>query len=237
MATAQYWVDWAMIDYGIDAVQYPPTMQTRNLNTIYHRIWDFIVDRIWEGIFWDILTVEDTVVGQNEYSLPTIPTWPFLSANKIENISIKYADNEDFVQAKQINRETITEDLSTLSRNYSTANPVYFIADNSYFIFPAPTTAIADGIKVYWIKALRDITLTTDETEMFWGKIPTKYFDYITLGLEQYILRKKGKIDEANNSHDRFERVLLPELIGKLGKRKIGISLRQPLNVSKYYGK
>lgn len=234
MSTLQTWVNRAMIQYWIDAQQYKPEQQLQDANVVYHTIEDFIVDRIGEWYFWDISAVDTTVVWQSEYTFPEIATWDFDSVQNIEAISIKYTDDGNFVPVKEINRQTITQDLSQLWNYYTTSNPVYFIADNSYFIYPAPTEAVSGGIKLYGIKWLRDIELTTTEDDMFGGRIPRKYFHYLSQGLEQYILRTQGKSAEAINSHDRFEKVLLPELIWKLWNRKIGINLRQPLNVKKY---
>jgi hypothetical protein len=35
------------------------------------------------------------------------------------------------------------KDLSWYSENHSEADPIYFITDSSYFIFPAPKVAVA----------------------------------------------------------------------------------------------
>lgn len=237
MSTLQTYIDDAMIAYWIDAQQYKPAQQVRDANVVYHKIEDFIVHNIWEWFFWDIATVEDTVANQNEYTFPVIPSWNFDSVQKIENISIKYETNGKFYQATPINRETITEDLSELNERYSEVKPVYFIADNSYFIFPAPKEAIAEAIKIYGIKWLRDVTASTTDANLFGWKIPKKYYSFITEGLEEFILRKQGKRAEAEEARQIFERDRLPRLAERLWNRKIWITLRQPINVSKYYGK
>jgi hypothetical protein len=180
------------------------------------------------------MPVDDTVVWQCEYTLPTDFTWNFDSANKIEWISIKYSSTTWFVPAREVNRQTTLQwkDLEELATSQSSADPIYFVADNSYFIFPAPQEAIAWGIKMYWIKSLADITASTTEADMFNGKIPTKYFYMLSDWMAQFILKSKWQKQEAQASKQIFENETLRSLKDKLGNRKIWISIRGSADLS-----
>jgi hypothetical protein len=61
---------------------------------------------------------------------------------KIENISIKY--ESEYIKARPVNRQTLEYDLSWYEVNQSFADPIYFITNNSYFIYPAPLTAVTN---------------------------------------------------------------------------------------------
>lgn len=232
MGTLQTRVDNARTLNNVDDNQYTDTQALLHSNLIIHQIEDYIVNSIWERFFWDILTVENTVVNQNEYTLPTLPTWLFDWANKVEVVTIQYREWQDFIKAREVNFETLEHDLTWYNNYQSESEPIYFIADKSVFIYPAPKVQITWWIKFYWIKSLKDVTtLTTNDSDLFWGKIPTKYYYLISEWLEQFILRTLGKTQEAIQSKDRFDTIILPSIVDKLWNRKVWISERQPANI------
>ncbi len=229
MATLNTRVNNARTLNNVDESQYTDANALLHVNIVIHKIEDFIVKAIWEGFFWDILSVQDSVINQNEYNLPKNLPWAFNEVNKIEAVSIKYRNNYDFIPVTEKNRELLIQqnDLSWYEKYQSESKPIYFIADNSIFIYPSPKESIEWSIKIYWIKSLADVTLTTPDSNLFGGKIPTKYFDTISEWLEPYILRILWKKQEAIQSEDRFENIILPRLLDKLGNRKVGITPRQ----------
>lgn len=220
---------------NVDTNQYSDTQALLHSNIIIHQIEDYIVNAIWERFFWDILAVQNTVVNQNEYTLPTLSSGLFDWANKIESISIQYRTWWEFIKAEEVNFETLEHDLTWYEANQSEATPIYFVADKSVFIYPSPKVQINWAIKFYWIKSLKDVTtLTTPDSDLFGGKIPTKYYYLISEWLEQFILRSQNRNQEAIQSKDRFDNVLLPSIVDKLWNRKVGISMRKPADISKY---
>jgi hypothetical protein len=200
-------------------------MALEDANIIIHQIEDFITEKIWEWYFWDILSTSTTVIWQSEYTLPVISSWSFNWVPKIESISIKYQD--EYIKAREVNRVNLDQDLSYYETAQSTYDPFYFIADNSYFIYPAPLTAITNWIKLYWIKSLADITASTDETLIFAWKIQPKYFYAITDWMKQYILSRQWKSREWERAKQVFEKETLINLINKIGNRKTWISIIQ----------
>ena len=216
--------------------QFPDPIALLCANIIIHQIEDYITSAIWEGFFWDILTTSTTVAWQSEYTLPVIDTWLFNWTPKIEWISIKYADWGDFVPATEKNREILLQehDLTRYETNISESTPIYFIADNSYFVFPSPLVPVEKAIKVYWIKSLADATLTTTDAELFWGKISPKYYYTILDGLKQYIKAIQNKETESVNARLDFEDNILPRLVDKIWNRRVGISQRWNPDLSLY---
>lgn len=232
MATLQTIVDRNRRLNYVDSIQYTDASALEDANYRIHQIEDYITSAIWEGFFWDILKTDTTVVNQSEYTLPVISTWAFNWVPKIENISIMYQTWWEYVKAREVNRQTLDYDMSWYETNQSESDPIYFIADNSYFIFPAPKTVVANWIKLYWIKSLADVTLATTYANLFGGKIPDKYFYMIDLS--EFIKRQQGKDRERELAKDIFERKTLPSLVEKLWNRKVWISVRWTPDVSKY---
>lgn len=232
MATLQTIVDRNRRLNYVDSIQYTDVSALEDANYRIHQIEDYITSAIWEGFFWDILKTDTTVVNQSEYTLPIISTWLFNWVPKIENISIMYQTWWEYVKAREVNRQTLDYDMSWYETNQSESDPIYFIADNSYFIFPAPKTAVVNWIKLYWIKSLADVALTTTYADLFGGKIPDKYFYMIDLS--EFIKRQQGKEQERELAKDIFERKTLPSLVEKLWNRKVWISVRWTPDVSKY---
>lgn len=228
MATVDKWVDRARTLYWTDTSQYDDTEALIDLNVIVHQIEDHITSEIWEGFFWDIMTADTTVVNQSEYRIPTISSGSFNGVPKIEWISIQYTSWWDFIPATEVNRQTLLQDhdLTWYETNQSTWDPIYFIADDSYFIYPYPKEAVSGWIKLYGIKSLADITLSTNEEDIFWWKIPLKYYWMITDWLEQFIREIKWEKNLAIQARNRFELQTLPSLVEKLWNRRQWISQR-----------
>jgi hypothetical protein len=234
--TVQTYIDRAMNQNNVDVYQYLPAQSIQDFNIIMHQIEDYITSAIWERFFWDILTVGTTIVDQSEYTLPEITTGNFNWTPKVEAISIQYTAWWDFIPARLKNLDILLQehDLSWYETNVSESNPIFFIADDSYFIYPAPKTAIANAIKLYWIKSLSDVTATTALTDLFGGKIPSKYFYLISDWMKQFIKEMQGKDEESVNAKRIFELEKLPNLVEKLWNRKPWISQRGTPNLSKY---
>lgn len=234
--TLQTYIDRARRLNSVDTSQYTADNALEDANIIVHQIEDYITSAIWEGFFWDILTATTTVVSQSEYTIPTISSGNFNAVPKVESISIMYAIGGDFIPAREIDRQTLlqTHDLSWYEVNQSESDPIYFIADNSVFIYPYPSEAVTNGIKFYGIKSLADIVATTAEADLFGGKIPTKYHNLISEGMEQFIFATQWKKAESKAAKDIFELEKLPKLVEKLWNRKVGIQLRWNTDVSIY---
>lgn len=229
MATAQKYIDRAMrLNWWIDTNQYTPTQAIEDLNVVYHQIEDYITSKIWEWFFWDIWTALTTVIWQSEYSIPVISSGNYDWMPKVESVSIKYTANWDFIPAREVDRSTILQeyDLDYYQVNQSQWDPIFFVADNSIFIFPVPQEAVSEWIKFYWIKSLIDLTSTTTEANMFWWKIPTKYFYLLSDWMSQFIKRTQWKEADAEASKNIFENEILPKLIDRLWNRKIWVSIR-----------
>lgn len=233
MATLQKWIDRAM-RWEVDSTQYLPATAIEDANIVIHQIEDYITSAIWEGFFWDILTVTTTAIWQSEYRIPVISTGLFNWTPKVESISVKYTASWDFTKARCVDRETLDYDLAYYETSQSPWVPFFFVADDSVFIYPAPLEAVTWWIKFYGIKSLADVVATTTEADLFGGKIPFKYYYLISDWMMQYIYKNRGKEVEATNARREFEQELLPKLVERLWNRKVWISVRWTPNLNIY---
>lgn len=236
MATLQTYIDRAMVLTGTNSTQYIAATALEDAVVVYHRIEDYITEHVGEGYFWDVLAAGTTVISQSEYTIPTIGSGNFNGAPKVESVSIQYTAGGEFIPATIRDRSTLLQehDLSWYEVNQSRGDPIFFIADNSVFIYPAPLEAVTSGIKFYGIKSLADPTAATTGANLFGGKIPEKYHTYISDGMKSYIRFGQGRDAEAQAFEDIFEMKILPDLANKLGNRKVGVSIRGTPNVDKY---
>ena len=96
-------------------------------------------------------------------------------------------------------------EIDWYKRNQSSWDPIYHISDNSYFIYPAPSEAVVNGIKVIGIERLPDLTETSTEADIFAWKIPAKYHYLLDMSMLESIYMQRQMINEAVNARQRYE--------------------------------
>lgn len=204
---------------GVDSNQYPDTDAIVDLNAVYHEIEDAIVAE-QEDFFWDYFK-SNTVVGQSEYSLPaSTDMWADWSGtNKLLQLSIKYNTTDDYyTKVRRTDIYNMDREMEWYEENQPSSDPIYHISDNSYFVYPAPTTAVTNGIKGVIVKELRDLTTSDAASDIFNGKISPKYHSLIELGMLESIYGWQQKPNEAIKARNDFEK-WLKNLTDRIGNR------------------
>lgn len=196
-------IDDAMTLWYVDTNQYPYTLWIRHFNWIYHDIENTIITEVSEDFFWDYFT-SDTVIWQEEYNLPTWLTWNYTSLYKSLAISVKYSNDTDYIKADRQYPYLLPQDLSHYKTNQPKSKPFYHISDKSYFIYPAPTEVVTNWIKIYWIKNLADLTISSTASDIFAWSIPTKFYNIISLWMLEFIYQARWMLWEANNARMRY---------------------------------
>lgn len=193
----------------VDTSQYSDANALIDLNTLKDEFWSAIVTTVNESYNWDRWTA-DTVALQSEYTLPAVAfdtAWNKL----LKWISMNY-DSETYpetweliyVKAREINPNTLDKDWYYYTEYQSEEDPIYFIADNSFFIAPAPRTAITWGIKLTWIKKIPDYELTTTEANM---KITVDQQNALVYGLVvHWLMNKWADANIINDAEARWIR-------------------------------
>ena len=90
--------------------------------------------------------------------------------------------------------------------------PIYYVADNSYFIAPTPTVVIPSGIVITGIRNIPDYTLSSTEADMI---IPLDQQNLLVYGLIPYIFDMKTMANEniaAVNKYESMKQAMISNL-------------------------
>lgn len=209
MQTAQKIIDQMRRIAKVDSSQYTDANALIDLNTLKDEFWSAIVTNVQERYNWEKWKT-DLVALQSEYTLATVAyntSWTKL----LNSVSINY-DWETYTNTWELkyikctlkNPDTLENDWDYYVENQSETDPIYYVADNSYFIAPAPITAVTNWIKLSWIRKIPDYSLTTTEADM---KIPVDQQQALVYWLVVHWLMNKWTDDwTINNAESRWER-------------------------------
>lgn len=209
MQTAQKIVDQMRRIAKVDTSQYTDANALIDLNTLKDEFWSAIVTTVQEDYNWERWTTS-SVALQSEYTLSTVAyntAWTKI----LKWVAISYDwdtyTNTSWIiykQARLVNPYTLNYDWDYYVENQSEEDPIYYVADNSFFIAPAPTTAVTNWIKLTWIRKIPDYTLTTTEADM---KIPVDVQQALVFWLVVFWLMNKWTDDNTiNNAEARWIR-------------------------------
>lgn len=171
MQTAQKIIDQMRRIAKVDSSQYTDANALIDLNTLKDEFWSAIVSTVEEDYNWEYWTA-NTVAFQNEYTLSQV-AYNLAWTKVLKWLSINYNWETYinnwwliYIKATQINLNSLPLDWSYYVENQSVNDPIFYIADNSCFIAPAPITAITNWLKLIWIRKIPDYTLSTTEEDM-----------------------------------------------------------------------
>lgn len=121
-----------------------------NINEWYREVmsWVFAATGIWE--FQGEISTTNLVQDQSEYVLPS----DLVILNRVE---VLYPGQTDYVLARRIDDKQV-EDSAFANGEISLGtegSPVFRVFDNSIFLYPAPSAAVTNGLK---IELMEDIT-------------------------------------------------------------------------------
>jgi hypothetical protein len=86
---------------------------------------------------------------------------------KIENVSIRLsATNNVYVRLEEKDRDRLQQDKTYYEQNY-TSKPFYVLARNSLFVYPIAKKTISNGIRIDGVKRQIDLTLSTQESDIY----------------------------------------------------------------------
>lgn len=214
---------WRTISWWATVSQLPDATAVKYMNIGYHKVKRAII-ALRQEFFWDTFKSSTTVIGQSEYSLPTGLTWNYKDLTKALAFSIKYESTWDYIPCDKKYPYSLDHDLDWYKTNQPSTTPFYHIADDSYFIYPAPLEAVTDWIKIYWIKDLVDIDETTTEVNIFDGKIPTDYHYIVSYYIRYmyYMSRWVNFKADTREAKNDFE-IALNEITDWLWERDMSI--------------
>ena len=128
-----------------------------NLNMWYHDVVNEILKSMDGWDFQGEYATTSMVASQQEYILPT-------DILKIKRIEVTYDGTNWYkVNFTDINSRESTNDTTSIANNYTEYNPSADLYDNSMFLYPIPTSASTNGIKVWYEKEATELSAATSE--------------------------------------------------------------------------
>jgi len=177
------------------------------LNLRKNDLWSAIVTAVGENRNWDKWKA-DTVAEQSEYTQPIMSS-STVGTKTINAIAINY-DGETYdgngaliyIPAKEISPESLPHEWNYYVNNQSKENPIFYVAENSIFIAPAPETTVTNGIKIEGIKSISDYSISTSEADMV---IPFDQHETLLQGLVAYMFQDQQQQQEYINAVQIYE--------------------------------
>lgn len=221
--TVQEIMDLALLNSHTKSAQLGTNSATNQLiwfNIIRKDLGQAIITKVNENYFFQIWT-RDAVASQNNGEYP-YPEQDDDSAGMLKclRLSVK-TDNDDdyYTPADEIDIKTLPRDWAYYLANQPRANPIYFLGDESFFVAPQfavdnlPTSPSGNAqIKLYGTAKLIDLAAGAAASTIL---IPDDFHHLIAIGMEQYILKNRGKRAEATAAKNEYEyekNVMIDEL-------------------------
>lgn len=187
-----------------DSTDYTSDLADEDMELRNQELVDEIVSVTKWDYFWDSW-LSDTVVWQSEYLAEKLGISPDdLDIKKINKVFIKYTEDQEYpTLATYQNPWSLLEHPDYYKTNQSTSEPFFYIQDNSFFIYPAPTEVISSWVEIYVIHKPKAIDTASAETDI---EIPTQFHKLLSDWLRVDIFLSQGKENEAQLAQQRYDR-------------------------------
>lgn len=161
-----------------------------NLNLGYNKAVNAVVD-VNEG-YYIREGKADVVANQQSYSLPS-------DAKKLERLDISYdSDNAStYYKATKLDIHSWPEPSSS---QYGTVDCVYAIINNGFLLNPTPSANVTDGLRLYYIEDVEDMSLTGD-----YPNLPRGFHHLPIMYAVAKAHTKLGNTSESNMAMAEFE--------------------------------
>jgi len=156
-----------------------------NLNRAYHKVAN-AVSSLGQDYYYREATA-DFVADQRLYGLPS-------DIRKLERLEVSY-DGSTYRKAIRIDRNAINDPTMVFSQD----KPHYAVVGNMFEIFPTPTTNVTNGIKLWYLETLTDLSDNADEP-----KLPNIYQDLPIEYAAGKAKMRQGLIDEGKELLNEF---------------------------------
>jgi len=176
----------------VSSSQYDDTKAIEDFNVIYSDVVNQINTQVNELYFWDKF-ITTSVVWQNEYTIPA-------NVSKIDKLLV---DGKTYTE---VDKNWLDE---------SVASEVYYIADESVFIFPTPSTSI--DIQIEGVKKAIPLLITDTEESVI---VPTEFHYIISQWITSYIYQGRWMLNEKTYSVNGYN-LEISNLVASLTDRNL----------------
>jgi len=215
----------------MDTINYPDTQGIIDFNFVYQDIIADIITGIDEDYFFNIAK-GDTVANQEEYNITEIWTSPDnVRINEINKVFIKYADSDTYyTEATRVNPTTLTNDTDWYKVNQPKTAPIFYIQDNSIFVYPAPNVIVTEWLKIHVIYQPQDLTISSTEANIL---IPPRFHRTIVSWIIPFIYAYKSD----NNGFITYSQIFDKEkkdMIAQMKNRNQSVIQIKAPNLNQY---
>lgn len=151
---------------GTDSNSFTNDDLTRLLNSNYHKVVTMILKYQDEWDFDDInhtdypILTTSLVANQQDYTLPVAE-----KVLKIKRLEVSYDGTNWYkIEPFDINQRGRATDTTSINNYFQTTKPYYDIQYNAIWLYPIPTAASANGLKIWWAREI-DEFVTSDTTQ------------------------------------------------------------------------
>lgn len=181
----------------ISSNQYTDAEALEDFNIVRSKLGKVINQRVDEDFFFDILTT-DLIANQSEYNL--FDDTNDIVVDKLQDVYVKYdATAAQHTKATLVDKDSLDKDLNWYAENQPQSNPIYYVADESVFVYPEGT-AVTDWLQYHATLKLNDLLITATEEEILIDA-PELLAD----GMLPYIYQKRGLLNEKNDAKVSYE--------------------------------
>lgn len=200
--------------------QMPNPILIKYLNIVKNNFFSYLITSVDENYNWNYFSW-DLVVWQDEYLFPAVAhdsTWLLKIQELYINYDWKTYENWalKYVKVIEVWQAELTMPWDYYVNKQSEEDPIFYIADNSVFIAPAPKLAIVNWIRVKWIQNIPDYTEATTEAEL---KIPLPYQDILVQWILPYIYKRIWNQQKSTFEMSEYIRQR-KDLVEQLSNRK-----------------
>jgi len=208
--TAQQIIDLALSNTHTKAAQITAENLLMFFNISRKAVGRYILAEVDENFFFQIWK-RDAVASQENGEYP-YPEADNDSAGMLKclGMKVKGLSTETYhINATEVDIKTLARDWSYYLSNQSKNEPIYYIADESIFLAPQfvagdlPDSPSGNNqLKLYGIAKLIDLTASAAASAIL---IPDDHQQVISVGMEEYIYKARGKRNEALTAKQDFE--------------------------------
>lgn len=190
----------------VDENQYSDTEMLNDFNSLNQEIQSDIVNS-GTTLKWQRWTVSSTAL-QSEYTMQEIAedaSW----TRQLDWVSINYnwetyeeTGELIYIKADRVDLEGLQYDFSYYQENQSEDKPIYYVADNSYFIAPTPRTTVTNWLRLRGMRTVPDVALDSTDLGMTQNYISALSFWLMPYGL----MRKRAEESVIQAAEVRWEK-------------------------------
>lgn len=189
--------------------QYSQAQFLLDINEAKDEFWSAVVAKLNNDRNWDSWKVDNTTLI-SEYAMPEV-AYDTAWAKVLSWVAVNYTWDTYtttwlpiYIPARLVSPDSLEHEWNYYVEKQSTNDPMYMIADNSYFIAPSFREAnLSERIKLTWIRKIPDYTIDTTEAEL---KLPVDFQRLLIWAVMPLALMAKREdnniIQKAQNDYE-----------------------------------